>query len=125
MSRQNTRGRTIQQRIAVRSPGLVHLTGEGFRRLPRGSRLRRAFVERTVRAGYEAWNRDDMEVARAYADPEVEVYVAQGSDLPVGLDEAYYGPDGYSRDMFFLANRDSVSAAVQSLAEHEAANLSA
>jgi len=66
-----------------------------------------------------------MEVARAYADPEVEVYVAQGSDLPVGLDEAYYGPDGYSQDMFFLANRDSVSAAVQSLAEHEAADLSA
>ena len=40
-----------------------------------------------------------MEAARAYADPEVEVYVAQGSDLPVGMDDAYYGPDGYCRAM--------------------------
>jgi ketosteroid isomerase-like protein len=75
------------------------MTGASFSRLPMGSRLRRAFLERTVRGGYEAWNRDDMEAARAYADPEVEVYVAQGSDLPVGLNEAYYGPDGYCRAM--------------------------
>jgi ketosteroid isomerase-like protein len=94
-----TRGRTVEQRIAVRWPELAALAGASFARLPRGSRLRRAYVERTVRAGYEAWNRDDMETARAYADPEVEVYVAQGSDLPVGLDDAYYGPDGYCRAM--------------------------
>ena len=75
------------------------MTGASFSRLPMGSRLRRAFLERTVRGGYQAWNRDDMEAARAYADPEVEVYVAQGSDLPVGLNEAYYGPDGYCRAM--------------------------
>jgi hypothetical protein len=40
-----------------------------------------------------------MEVARAFADPEVEVYVAQEEDLPVGLDDAYYGPDGYCQAM--------------------------
>jgi ketosteroid isomerase-like protein len=103
MSQENmestTRGRTVEQRIAVRWPALAHLTGASVLRLPKGSRVRRAFVERTVRRGYEAWNREDMETARAYADPEVEVYVAQGSDLPVGLDDAYYGPDGYCRAM--------------------------
>jgi ketosteroid isomerase-like protein len=103
MSQENeertTRGRTVEQRIAVRWPTLAHLMGASFLRLPRTSRVRRAFVERTVRRGYEAWNREDMETARAYADPEVEVYVAQGSDLPVGLDDAYYGPDGYCRAM--------------------------
>ena len=98
-SKSTTRGRTVEHRIAVRSPGLVHLLGEAFFRLPRDSKFRRAFLERTVRTGYEAWNRDDMEVARAYADPDVEVHVAQGSDLPVGLDDAYYGADGYCRAM--------------------------
>jgi len=68
-------------------------------RLPVGSRVRRAALERTVRAGYEAWNRHDMTVARAYADSDVEVHVAQGADLPVGLDDAYYGVDGYCRAM--------------------------
>jgi ketosteroid isomerase-like protein len=54
-------------------------------------------LERIARTGYEAWNRDDLGPARAYADPEIEVHVAQGSDLPVGLDDVYYGPDGYCR----------------------------
>jgi hypothetical protein len=27
-------------------------------------------LERSARAGYEAWNRADLEPARAYADPE-------------------------------------------------------
>jgi ketosteroid isomerase-like protein len=100
MSHESTsRGRTVEQRIAVRWPGLWHLTTASLLRLPRGSRPRRLLVERTARAGYEAWNRDDMEAARAYADPEVEVYVAQEADLPVGLDDVYYGPDGYCRAM--------------------------
>jgi len=102
MSQENvestTRGRTVEQRIGVRWPGLYHLMG-ALMRLPRGSRLRRAMLERNVRAGYEAWNRDDMEAARAFADPEVEVYVAQEEDLPVGLDDIYHGPDGYCQAM--------------------------
>jgi ketosteroid isomerase-like protein len=94
-----TRGRPVEQRIGVRWPGLYHLVGTPIMRLPRGSRLRRALLERSVQAGYEAWNRDDMEAARSFADPEVEVYVAQDADLPVGLDDAYYGPDGYCQAM--------------------------
>jgi ketosteroid isomerase-like protein len=181
----NTRGRTVEQRIGVRWPGAYHLMGT-LMRLPKGSRLRRAVLERNVRAGYEAWNRDDMEAARSFADPEVEVYVAQEEDLPVGLDDAYYGPDGYCQameewaeawrnwrvevedvvevaqdkflvtgrhfgegrasgvklerwsaalytmrrgkilrvDMFFLADKDSVSEAVRAIAEAEAVGLS-
>ena len=56
-------------------------------------------LERSARAGYEAWNRVDLEPARAYADPEIEVHVVQGSDSPVGFDDVYYGPDGYCRMM--------------------------
>jgi ketosteroid isomerase-like protein len=181
-----TRGRTLEQRIGTRWPGLYHLIGTPVMRLPRGSRLRRALLERAVRAGYEAWNRDDMEAARSFADPDVEVYVAQEVDLPVGLDDVYHGLDGYCRgmeewaeawrnwrvevedvvevaqdkflvaghhfgegrasgvkleqwsaalytmrrgkivrvDMFFLADKDSVSEAIRSLAEIEAVGVS-
>jgi ketosteroid isomerase-like protein len=181
-----TRGRTLEQRIGSRWPALYHLIGTPVMRLPRGSRLRRALLERAVRAGYEAWNRDDMEAARSFADPGVEVYVAQEVDLPVGLDDVYHGLDGYCRgmeewaeawrnwrvevedvvevaqdkflvaghhfgegrasgvkleqwsaalytmrrgkivrvDMFFLADRDSVSEAIRSIAEIEAVGVS-
>jgi hypothetical protein len=94
-----TGGRSVEQRIAVRWPELAHLTIASVLRLRRGSRLRRALLERTARAGYEAWNRGDLEPARAYADPEIEVHMAEGSDSPVGLDDVYYGPDGYCRAM--------------------------
>jgi len=94
-----TGARTVEQRIAVRWPGLAHLTTASVLRLPRGSRLRRAMLERSARAGYEAWNRDDLEPARAYADPEIEVHVVRGSDSPVGFDDVYHGPDGYCRMM--------------------------
>src|SRR5436309_3459385 len=49
-----TGGRTVEHRIAVRWPGLAHLTTASVLRLPRGSRLRRAMLERSARAGYEA-----------------------------------------------------------------------
>jgi len=94
-----TEGRIVEHRLAVRWPRLVQMAGTSMMRLPRGSRLRRAWLERNARAGYEAWNRVDMEAARAFADPEVEVYVAQEAELPVGLDGVYHGVDGYCRGM--------------------------
>jgi ketosteroid isomerase-like protein len=94
-----TGGRTVEQRIAVRWPGLAQRTTASVLRLPRGSRLRRSLLERSARAGYEAWNRVDLDPARAYADPEIEVRPAQGTASPVGMDDVYCGPDGYCRAM--------------------------
>ena len=101
MSQESTTGgRTVGERIAVRWPGLMHLTAASVLRLPRGSRLRRSLLERAAQAAYEAWNSDNYrELASAAADPEIEVHAAQGSDVPVGLDDAYYGPDGYCQAM--------------------------
>jgi hypothetical protein len=101
MSQENTMDRlTTGQRIAVRWPGLMHLTTTSVLRLPRGSRLRRSLLERAAQAAYEAWSGDKFqELAKAAADPEIEVYAAQETDLPVGMDEVYYGPDGYCRAM--------------------------
>jgi hypothetical protein len=101
MSQENTTAwLTTGQRIAVRWPGLMHLTTTSVLRLPRGSRLRRSLLERAAQAAYEAWSGDKFqELAKAAADPEIEVYAAQETDLPVGMDEVYYGPDGYCRAM--------------------------
>jgi ketosteroid isomerase-like protein len=73
-------------------------------RLPPGSRVRRAFLERAARISFEAWVRGDYDVLRVAADPEIEVHVemASGPDgfqVPVGLDEIYHGPDGYCDSM--------------------------
>jgi SnoaL-like domain len=93
-------GRTVGERIAVRWPGLMHLTNASVLRLPTGSRLRRSLLERAAQAAYEAWSGDKFqELAKAAADPEIEVYNAQGTELPVGMDDVYYGPDGYCRVM--------------------------
>ena len=93
-------GRTVAERIAVRWPGLMHLTNASVLRLPTGSRLRRSLLERAAQAAYEAWSGDKFqELAKAAADPEVEVYAAQEAALPVGMDDVYYGPDGYCRAM--------------------------
>jgi hypothetical protein len=95
-----TRSRTVGQRIAVRWPGLMHLTTTSVLRLPMGSRLRRSLLERAAHAAYEAWNSDNYrELASAAADPEIEVRAGQGSDVLVGLDEVYRGPDGYCQAM--------------------------
>jgi hypothetical protein len=101
MSQESTTGgRTAAERIAVRWPGLMHLTTASVLRLPRGSRLRRSLLERAAQAAYEAWSGDNYrELAQAAADPEIEVHAAQGSDVPVGLDEVYRGPDGYCQAM--------------------------
>jgi hypothetical protein len=85
-------GRTAAERIAVRWPGVAHLTTASVLRLPSGSRLRRTLLERAAHVAYEAWNRDDYrEGARAIADPEIEVHLEQGAELPVGLDDFYRG----------------------------------
>ena len=92
--------RTVAERIAVRWPGLMHATTASVLRLPMGSRLRRTLLERAAESAYEAWNGDNFrELATAAADPDIEVHAAPGTDLPVGLDDAYYGPDGYCQAM--------------------------
>lgn len=83
----------------MRWPGLAHRLGASVLRLQRGSRVRRSLLERSARAGYEAWNRGDLRPARAFADPEIEVRFARESVTPVGMDEVYRGPDGYCRAM--------------------------
>jgi hypothetical protein len=73
------RGRTPDQRVAVRFPPLAHAVAASVLRLPPGSRLRRSLVVRTARAGFEAWVRGDYDFLTATADPKVEVHLEQAS----------------------------------------------
>jgi ketosteroid isomerase-like protein len=72
-------------------------------RLPLNSRVRRAWLARVVRIGFEAWVQGDYELLRVTADPEIEVHfqhdLTMGSNVPVGLNERYHGPDGYCESM--------------------------
>jgi ketosteroid isomerase-like protein len=97
-------GRTPDQRLATRFPPLSHAVAASVLRLPQGSRMRRAFLERAARTSFEAWVRGDYDVLRVAADRRIEVHVemasgADGFEVPVGLDEMYHGPDGYCESM--------------------------
>ena len=97
-------GRTPDQRLAMRFPPLLHAVAASVLRLPQGSRVRRAFLERTARTSFEAWVRGDYDFLRVAADPKIEVHVemasgANGFEAPVGLDGIYHGPDGYCESM--------------------------
>jgi ketosteroid isomerase-like protein len=97
-------GRTPEQRLSLRFPPVAQALATTVFRLPPGSRLRRAWLERSVRISFDAWVRGDYEVLRAQADPNIEVHVEQASgragfEVPVGLEEIYHGPDGYCESM--------------------------
>ena len=54
--------RRLEERLAVRFPRLFDSFLRATWTLPR-SRLRRALIHRLVRLGWEAFNREDLEVA--------------------------------------------------------------
>lgn len=95
--------RTPDERVAARFPFLARAVAASMLRLPPNSRVRRAWLARVVRIGFEAWVQGDYEVLRVAADPEIEVHfqhdVTVGSNVPVGLNERYHGPDGYCESM--------------------------
>jgi ketosteroid isomerase-like protein len=68
-------------------------------RLPPGSRLRKAMLQRAARMAFLAWNRGDFELVPNIDDPEVETHIVHGARMPVGLDAVYHGPEGHCRAM--------------------------
>lgn len=66
-------------------------------RLPPGSRVRKAVLERLARTAFLAWNRRDCEIVpHIYDDPQVETHIAHA---PIDADPVYYGPEGHVRAM--------------------------
>ncbi|MEK6326665.1 MAG: nuclear transport factor 2 family protein [Actinomycetota bacterium] len=94
MSQENQR--TIAERAGVRWPGMPQRTTRWVLRLPPGSRVRKAMLERWARTAFLAWNRGDFVLVADIDDPQVETHIAL---TPIGADPVYYGPDGHCRAM--------------------------
>ena len=91
--------RTIEERVWVRWPSLARRTMRWILRLPPGSRMRRAMLERFARIAFLSWNRGDFALVPKVDDPEVEAHVTVGGHVAAGLDDVYYGPEGHCRVM--------------------------
>jgi hypothetical protein len=70
------RSRNFEERFLVRFPSLFRRGALILSRLSPRSRLRRAFLRRTLVSGWSAFNRRDFELRRVFFAPDVE------SELP-------------------------------------------
>jgi ketosteroid isomerase-like protein len=92
--------RTIEERVGVRWPSVARRTMRWVLRLPPGSRVRRAMLQRAARIVFLSWNRGDFALVPSLDDPEVETRLTVGSSrVTMGLDPVYYGPEGHCRVM--------------------------
>ena len=87
--------RPIEHRVALRFPALATrvnaAVNRAFLALPRGWRIRQAFIEYAVRRAYEALTRGDVEVLRTLNHPDA-VYDLSHWEWPEQT--IYHGPDG-------------------------------
>src|SRR3954454_8841433 len=97
MSQENQR--TIPERAGVRWPTMAPRTMRWILGLPRGSRVRKAMLERFARAAFLSWNRGDYALVPIIDHPEVEAHFTVRDQMAVGTDDVYYGPDGHCRAM--------------------------
>jgi hypothetical protein len=87
--------RTVEQRLGVHLPWLVHIAGRQLDRVPPGSRIRQAILGRASGLGIEAFNRRDYDVILLTHHTECE-YVPPHEMVEAGLVQSRYrGPAGY------------------------------
>jgi ketosteroid isomerase-like protein len=87
--------RSLDQRLAIRFPGVSRAGLRLLAKLPLGARLRRAIVWAAVQRAIEAYNRRDLDAAAVGFHPELE-YHPYREFVEAGLTEpCYYGPEGY------------------------------
>ncbi len=89
--------RTMDEKLGVRFPGVIRLSGNALFRLSPRSRLRRALLARAMTRAYAAANRRDFELILAANDPGRYEYHPSADYLPPDMDTVYYGHDGYRR----------------------------
>jgi hypothetical protein len=87
--------RTLDQRLAIRFPGMCRRTLRLLSRARPGTRLRRAILWPAVQRGIEAYNRRDLDAAAIGFHPRLE-YHPYREFVEAGLAEPFYrGPEGY------------------------------
>jgi hypothetical protein len=94
-----TRGRTLNERILVRS-GCFRALAFAWSRLPQRSRLRRTLTAHNFRQTYEAANRRDFDVVLLHMAPEIELHFDEspvGGMLPPDMVGVHRGHEDYVR----------------------------
>jgi ketosteroid isomerase-like protein len=87
--------RTLDQRLTVPSPWIVAASARLMGRMAPGSRLRQAFLSRSVRLAVEAYNRRDLDAVVVNYHPDLEYYPYR-EFVEAGLAEpCYHGREGY------------------------------
>jgi ketosteroid isomerase-like protein len=87
--------RTLDQRLAVRFPGLAAVGLRLLTKLPPRSRLRQALVWRSSRLAVEAYNRRDLDAVVTAYHPDLEYYPYREFVDAALAEPCYHGPDGY------------------------------
>lgn len=97
-SRASSGDRTLDERLYVRFPWLLHRTLSGLSRLRVGSRLRRVLLARLLYRGWAASDRGDLELTLSSYDPDVVIrWPAEGFAAFPDLKGEYRGHDGFRR----------------------------
>ena len=84
--------RDAVDRLLVRFPGLVDVTGAALRLLRPGSVLRRKLMALSIRRGFAAMARSDLDLVLQGYEPDVEVWMRGMSG--VGIGGCYRGHEG-------------------------------
>jgi ketosteroid isomerase-like protein len=87
--------RTVDQRLAMRLPRLAAASFRLIAKLPPGSRVRQAALQRSVRLGVEAYNRRDLDAVAIAYRPDLEYYPYREFVEAALAEPCYHGPSGY------------------------------
>jgi ketosteroid isomerase-like protein len=97
--REQSKSRSLADRLAIRFPRLAAAYGRLILRLPPTSRVRHAVLWRATRNGMEAFNRRDVEAAVGPGSPDFE-YIPPREWVEAGFFEpCYRGPVGFGKYM--------------------------
>ena len=92
-------GRTFEQRLGLRFPMVAAMSARLLGRLPPGSRLRQAVVQRATRFGVEAWNRRDLDAFLIGYRADFEIHQPRELVEAGFVDSCYRGAEGYRKSM--------------------------
>jgi ketosteroid isomerase-like protein len=87
--------RTLEQRLALRFPGLAAALLRRIGELPPGSLLRQAALQRGVRLAVEAYNRRDLDAVTIGYRSDLEYYPYREFVDAALAEPCYHGPEGY------------------------------
>jgi ketosteroid isomerase-like protein len=87
--------RTIDQQLALRFPRLAAAWFRLLGKLPPGSRVRQAALQRGVRLAVEAYNRRDLDAVAIGYRPDLEYYPYREFVEAALAEPCYHGPAGY------------------------------